>query len=63
MKPKNNNAIFYSLNISDIQYVAQQELERNLNDKEIETVKELVASQINWYDAIANAIQEGKREL
>lgn len=63
MKTKSNNEIFYSLNIEDIQYVAQEELERNLTEKEIETVKNLVASQINWYDAIANAIQEGKREF
>ena len=59
MKTKSNNDTFYSLNISDIQYVAQQELERNLNENEIETVKDLAASKINWYDAIANAILEG----
>ncbi len=63
MKTKSNNDIFYSLNIEDIQFVAQEELERNLTEKEIETVKDLVESQINWYDAIANAILEGKREL
>ncbi len=63
MKTKSNNDIFYSLNIEDIQFVAQEELERNLTEKEIETVKDLAASQINWYDAIANAILEGKREL
>ncbi len=33
MKPKNNNEIFYSLSIEDIQYVAQEELERDLNEK------------------------------
>ncbi len=63
MKTKSNNDIFYSLSIEDIQFVAQEELERNLTEKEIETVKDLAASQINWYDAIANAILEGKREL
>ncbi len=56
MKTKSNNDIFYSLSIEDIQFVAQEELERNLTEKEIETVKDLVESQINWYDAIANAI-------
>jgi hypothetical protein len=59
MKTKISNGIFYSLNVSDIQYVAQQELQRNLSDKEIEIVKDLAVSQINSYDVIANAILEG----
>lgn len=50
--------IFYSLNIEDIQNVSQEEIDRNLSDVEIANIKELIASKINWYDAIAEAIQE-----
>ncbi len=62
MKTKTNDDIFYSLSIEDIQYVAQEELERDLNENEIEIVKDLVASKINWYDAITYAILIGKAE-
>jgi hypothetical protein len=59
MKTKIGNDIFYSLNVADLQFVAQQELQRNLNENEIKIVKDVTVSQINWYDAIANAILEG----
>jgi hypothetical protein len=53
-----NEDIIYSLIIEDIQNVAQQELERSLSDNEIESIIDIVASNINWYDAIANAIHQ-----
>ncbi len=56
-KQKDEN-IFYFLNVADIQNVAQQELERNLSEIEIERIKDLIASNINWYDAISNAIYQ-----
>ncbi len=56
MAKQKDEDIFYSLNIADIQNVAQQELERNLSEIEIESIKDSIASNINWYDAIANAI-------
>jgi len=56
MAEENGNEIFFSLNIEDIQSVAQQELERSLTPNEIESIKELIVSKINWYDAIAEAI-------
>lgn len=55
MKPE---TIIYSLNIEDVQNVANQELERNLTPDEIESVKDAVAEKINWYDAIAHAINK-----
>ncbi len=58
MAKQKDEGIFYSLNIADIQNVAQQELERNLSEIEIESIKDLIASNINWYDAIANAIYQ-----
>jgi hypothetical protein len=56
MKDKNN--IFYSLNIEDIQTVSIEEIGRELTEKEIETIKDIISEKINWYDAIANSIYE-----
>jgi hypothetical protein len=53
-----NNKIIYSLNENDIQTVAFQELERNLSSHEIEKIKNSIAEKINWYDAIADSINE-----
>ena len=52
--------IIYSINIEDIQNVAEQELERLLTDKELRLVEEKVGNYINWYEAILNAINELK---
>lgn len=58
MENINQSNVVYYLITEDIQNVALQEIERNLSDAEIESIKELIASNINWYDAIANAINE-----
>ena len=56
----NPEKIIYSINIEDIQNVAEQELERLLTDKELRLVEEKVGDYINWYEAILNAITELK---
>ena len=48
--------IIYSINIEDIQNVAEQELERQLTEKELRLVEDKVGDYINWYEAILNAI-------
>ncbi len=58
MNTQNNEEIIYSLNIEDVQSVAQQELDRHLNRKEIDSIIDTIASNINWYDAIADAINQ-----
>lgn len=55
MQKKN---IFYYLTVEDIQTVANQELERDLTFSEIEKIKENIIEKINWYDAIADSINE-----
>lgn len=50
--------VIYSLNEEDIQTVALQEIDRNLSSQEIEELKNFIAEKINWYDAIADAINE-----
>jgi hypothetical protein len=46
----------YRLTVEDIQNVSIDYLNRKLNEKEINTVKEEVGNLIPWYDAIENAI-------
>lgn len=58
MENQNQSGVFFSLNEEDIQIVALQEIERNLSEIEIENIKELIVSNINWYDAIANSIHQ-----
>ncbi|MDG5995685.1 MAG: hypothetical protein E3K33_01790 [Candidatus Brocadia sp.] len=52
----NQEKIIYSINIEDIQTVAEQELERKLTAKELKLVEGKVGDYINWYEAILNAI-------
>ena len=54
--------IIYSINIEDVQNVAEQELERKLTAKELRLVEDKVGNYINWYEAILNAINEVKRK-
>ena len=53
-----SSKIIYSLNVEDIQTVALEEIERNLSPEEIEKIKKSITDRINWYDAIANSINE-----
>ena len=53
----------YSLNASDIQTVAKDVLDRELSEKELSHVKELVPKYIDWVSAIENAIYEGEISL
>ena len=56
----NPEKIIYSINIEDVQNVAEQELERKLTAKELRLVEDKVGDYINWYEAILNAINEVK---
>lgn len=50
--------IIYQLTEEDIQNVAEQELGRELNQEDIKKIVDLIAENIPWYDAIADAIIE-----
>jgi hypothetical protein len=52
----NPEKIIYSINIEDVQNVAEQELERKLTAKELKLVEDKIGDCINWYEAILNAI-------
>jgi len=48
--------IIYSINIEDVQNVAQQELGRDLTDKELKIVEDNIGDQFDWFEAIASVI-------
>ena len=50
--------VIYSINIEDLQTVAEQELERKLTDEEIKNVEKRLGDFIDWYEAIASTLNE-----
>jgi len=52
--------IIYSINIEDVQNVAEQALDRKLTAKELKLVEDKVGDYINWYEAILNAIDSAQ---
>lgn len=58
MEKINPDTIIYSLNIEDVQTVASQEIGRELSENEIAEITNLLGDNINWYDAIADAISK-----
>ena len=50
--------IIYSINVEDLQTVAEQELERELTNDEIEIVEKRLGDFIDWYGAIASTLNE-----
>ncbi len=62
MKKTDNEEVVYSINIQDIQDVANDVLERNLTKKELEIIKDKVGDYIDWFQAIENAINNNIHE-
>jgi hypothetical protein len=58
MKNQKDEKIIYSINIADIQEVAEEYLERRLTKSEIAKVQNSVGDYINWSQAIEFAIDE-----
>jgi len=52
--------IIYSINISDVQTVAEQELERKLTQEELKFVVDAAQSDdyFGWYDGIVRIFQK-----
>jgi hypothetical protein len=49
--------IIYSINIEDVQNVAEEEFGRKLTKKELKIIEDKIGDYIDWYDAIDAAIQ------
>jgi hypothetical protein len=49
--------IIYSINIEDVQNVAEEEFGRELSEKELKIIEDKIGDYIDWYNAIDAAIQ------
>ena len=58
MENDNDDRIVYSINVADIQEIAEQVLERKLTKEEIILVEQSVGDYIDWSQAIENSIRE-----
>jgi hypothetical protein len=54
---KASERVVYSINIEDIQTVAEDELERKLNREELKMVQDKIGDHIDWFEAISSAIK------
>ena len=50
------NKIIYSINIDDVQTVANQELGRPLKEIELLKIEQKIGDYFNWYESIQNTI-------
>ncbi len=54
----NTGKIIYSLNIEDVQNVAEERFGRKLSDKELEIVEDKIGDRIVWYEIIEDLIHD-----
>lgn len=54
--------ILYSINVKDVQDVAESEFDRKLNDEEMESIARKLGDYIDWYEAVNNSIAETLRK-
>ncbi len=62
MENASNDRIVYSINVGDIQEVANQVLARELTKEEVVLVENSVSDYIDWFQIIENAILEHVKE-
>ena len=62
MKNNGNDRIVYSINVSDIQEVANQTIERILTKDEIVLVEKSIENHLDWFQAIENSIRNCIKE-
>ncbi len=53
---ESNKKVIYSINIEDVQNVAQKTFGRNLNQKELDVVENKLGDYIPWYEFIETTI-------
>jgi hypothetical protein len=53
----NTTRIIYSINIADVQNVAEEKLGRKLAKKELKIIENKIGDYIDWYSAIDMAMQ------
>jgi hypothetical protein len=57
MRMIDTSKIIYSINIEDVQNVAEEEFGRELSEKELEIIEDKLGDYIDWYSTIDAAIQ------
>ncbi len=62
MENASNDRIVYSINVDDIQEVANQVLARDLTQEEVVLVENSVSGYLDWFQTIENAILEHVKE-
>jgi len=50
--------IIYSINIEDVQNVAEKEFDRELSKKELKIVEDKIGDYIDWHGAIEMTIRD-----
>lgn len=53
-----NSKIIYSINIKDVQEVAEEIIDRKLSDIELKVVEREIGDYIDWYDALETVISQ-----
>lgn len=53
----NISKIIYSINVEDVQNVAEEKLGRKLTNKELKIIEDKIGDYIDWHSAIDMAIQ------
>ena len=52
------NRIIYSIDVEDLQTVAEEELDRELTDEEIKIIENKICDYIDWYGAVCNVMDD-----
>ena len=50
--------IIYSINIEDVQNVANEKLNRDFNENELKLVEDKLGDYIDWFGAISDTISD-----
>jgi len=52
------NKVIYSINIEDVQKVAEDELGREVTENEVKIIEDRIGDNISWYDAISLTLKD-----
>ena len=58
MKQYKSQKIIYSICVADVQTVAEEEIGRKLTREEIDSIRDSIADNIDWFEAIADSIRK-----
>lgn len=59
----NDNTVISSVSVKDVQSVANDYLDRELNQKELEYIEDHIDEYISWYDEVEACINDMPESL